>query len=146
MQQIGRMHVLQAFQALVNYILLVNILENICSNYSMQISVHEVEDEVDISIVFCSDDVLQPDDVFVAVQLLKEDDLSECPLGVSCILKSIEVLLERHNLLGPLVDGLPDDTVRTFAKLLKDLVLLEDVSLDLFRHISISYYNTLNKI
>lgn len=105
------MHVLQAFQHLVNDVLLVNVLEDIGPNNSMQISVHEVKDEVNISVVLSSDYVLQSDNVFMSRQLLQEDDLSESPLCISCVLERVEVLFESHDVLCLLVDGFPDDTI-----------------------------------
>jgi len=47
-----------------------NILQNIGSNNGMQIRIHEIEDEIDIPVVFCSYHILQSNDVLVTVQLL----------------------------------------------------------------------------
>ena len=58
MQQIGGVHVFETFQALVNDILLMNVLQNIRSNNRMQICIHEIEYEVDIPVVFCSYHIL----------------------------------------------------------------------------------------
>ena len=109
------MHVLQALQDLVDDVLLVDIFEDVGTDDSVKISVHEVEDEVDISVVFCADYVLQANNVLVASQLLQEDDLAERALRVSSVLESVEVLLEGDDLLGALVDGLPHDTVRSLS-------------------------------
>jgi len=48
-------------------------------------------------------------------ELLKEYNLSECTLSISCILKSIKVLLQCHYVLGLLVDGLPYNTVGSLS-------------------------------
>ena len=42
-----------------------NVLKDICTNYSVQVSIHEIEHEVDVSVVFCPDDVLEANDVLV---------------------------------------------------------------------------------
>lgn len=115
MEKIGRVHVLQTLETLVNDVLLVYVLENVCSNDRVQVSVHKVEHEVDVAIVLGSDCVLQSNDVLVAIQLLQKDDLAEGPLRIGGILESVEVLLQGDDLLGPLVNGLPDNTVRTLA-------------------------------
>jgi hypothetical protein len=59
----------------------------------MQVGIHEVEYEIDVSIVLCPYNILKPNDVLMTIELLKEDDLSEGPLGVRCVLEGIEVLL-----------------------------------------------------
>ena len=92
-----------------------DIFEDVGADDGVKISVHEVEDEVDIPIVFCADYVLQANNVLVASQLLQEDDLAERALRVSRVLESVEVLLEGDDFLGALVDGLPHDTVRSLT-------------------------------
>lgn len=79
----------------------------------MKVSVHEIEYEINISVIFSPDNILQTNDVLMARELLEEDDLSECTLGICCILKSIKVLLQRYDILGLLIDCLPDNTVST---------------------------------
>lgn len=59
----------------------------------MEICLHELEDEVEILVIFCADDLVELDDVGV-VEFLEEDDLAEGALGVGGMLKSIEDLLE----------------------------------------------------
>ena len=115
MKKIRRVHVLQAFQDLVDYVLLVDIFEDVGTDDSVKISVHEVEDEVNVTIVFSADYVLKANNVLVTSQLLQEDDLAERALRVSSVLESVEVLLEGDNLFGALVDGLPHDTVRSLS-------------------------------
>ena len=44
MQQVGGVHVLEALQALINDVLLVDVLENVGADDCVQIGVHEVED------------------------------------------------------------------------------------------------------
>ena len=109
------MHVLQAFQDLVDDVLLVDIFEDVGTDDSVKISVHKVEDEVNVTIVFSADYVLKANNVLVTSQLLQEDDLAERALRVSSVLESVEVLLEGDNLFGALVDGLPHDTVRSLS-------------------------------
>lgn len=128
------MHVLEAFQELVDYVLLVNFLKNVGSDDGVEIGVHEVKNEVDVFVVLSPDDVLESDYVFMSSQFLQENDFSESALGVGSVLEGVEVLLERTNFFGSFVDGLPDDAVRSFAQFLDDLVLLENVGFDFFRH------------
>ena len=47
-----------------------NIFQNVCSNYCVQVRVHKIEDEVDVAVIFSPDRVLEPDDVLVTIELL----------------------------------------------------------------------------
>lgn len=58
MQKVGRMHVLQTFQALVHDVLLVDILKDVSSDNCMQVSIHEIKDQIDVSIILSSDNIL----------------------------------------------------------------------------------------
>ena len=52
------MHVLEALENLVNDVLFVNIFKDVGSDNSMEVGIHEIEDQVNVAIVFSSDDVL----------------------------------------------------------------------------------------
>lgn len=59
----------------------------------MEICLHELEDKVEILVIFCADDLVELDDVGV-IEFLEEDDLAEGALSVGGMLESIEDLLE----------------------------------------------------
>ena len=82
MQQVSRMHVLQTFQNLVYNVPLVNVLQYICFYDSVKVSFHEVENQVDILIVFGSNYIQEFDYVLVTIEFLQKYDLSEGPLGI----------------------------------------------------------------
>ena len=105
------MHVLQALKHLINDVLLVDVLEDIGADNCVKIRVHKVEDQIDVPIVLGTNDILQADYILMPRQLLQEDNLSKSTLGISCVLEGIEVFLERHYILGLLVDCFPHDTV-----------------------------------
>jgi len=52
-----------------------DVFEDLGPDSSMQVSFHEVKDEIDVFVVFGLDDVEQPDYVAVAVKLLEVHDL-----------------------------------------------------------------------
>jgi hypothetical protein len=81
----------------------------------MEIGIHEIKHQVDVSVVLSPNHILQSNDIFMAVQFLKEDDLSEGSLSIGCILKSVEVFLQSNDLLSFLVNGFPNDTISTLA-------------------------------
>ena len=80
----------------------------------MQVCIHEVEHEVDITVILCANNILEADNVFVA-HLLQKDDLAESTLRVSRVLEGVEVFLESDNLLCAFVDSLPDDTISSLS-------------------------------
>ena len=47
-----------------------NVLKNISSNNGMKISVHKVENQVNIPVVLSSNNILQPNDIFMTVKFL----------------------------------------------------------------------------
>lgn len=81
----------------------------------MKICIHKVKNQVDVSVVLCSDDILKSNDVFVTCQLLQENDLSECPLGICSILECIEILLQCYDVLGFFINGLPDNSISSLT-------------------------------
>ena len=81
----------------------------------MQIGIHKVEHQIYVSIVLSSDHILQSDYIFMPGQLLQENDFPESTLGIRGVLECIKVLLESHDILGLLIDGLPHDTICALA-------------------------------
>ena len=122
---------------LIENVFFMNIFKNFGSNDSMQISLHEIKNKIDVFVILCSDEILQTNDVRVAIQLAQENNLAESPLGVSCILKSIEYLLDSNNIFSLLVNCFPDDSVCSFTQFLKNLEFMEDVGLNFFCHCSL---------
>ena len=131
---------LEAFEALINDVLFVDVFQYICPDDCVQVGVHEVKDKVDVAIVLSPNHILEPDNVLVASKLLEEDDLAESPLSIRGVLEGVKVLLESDNFLGPLVDGLPDDSIGSFAQLLQDFVLSQHVGFKFFRHLLFLIY------
>ena len=128
------MHVFQTFETLVDNVLFVNVFQNVSSYNSMQVRIHKIKHKVNVPIIFCSYSILQPNYILVTRQFLQKYNLTECPLGVSSILKGIEVLLQSDDLLGPFINGFPYNTICTFSQFLNDFIFLENMCLDFLRH------------
>jgi hypothetical protein len=62
-------------EVLVEHVFLMDALHDVGANDGVQVGLHEVEDQVNILIVLCLQDVQQRYDVRVSVQLLQEDHL-----------------------------------------------------------------------
>ena len=114
-EKICGVHVLEALEHLVNDVLFVYVFEDVRANHRVQVGVHEVKDEVDVTVVLGADNVLQADDVFMAGELLQKDDLAEGALRVGCVLEGVEIFLKGNDLLGLLINGLPHNTVGTLT-------------------------------
>jgi len=114
-KQIGGVHVLQALQDLIDDILLVDVFEDVGSDDGVEVSVHEVEHQVDVSVIFRPDHILKTNDVLVSGEFLKENDLSEGALGIGGVLERVKVLLECYDFLGTLVNRLPYNTISTLT-------------------------------
>jgi len=108
-------HILHALENLVDDILLVDVFKDVRPNDCVQIRVHKVEDEINVSVIFSSNNILQSNDVLMAGQLLQKDDFAESSLGVSGVLKGVKVFLESDDFFCSLVNGLPNDTVGSLA-------------------------------
>ena len=87
------MHVFDAFKSLIDNILLMDIFKYISSNDSMQICIHEIENQINITIVFSSYDILKSNNIFMTIEFLKENYFTECSLCIGGILESIEIFL-----------------------------------------------------
>ena len=67
-----------------------DILQDLGPDDRMKVGLHEVENQVQIFMILCPDQMLQSDDVGVAIQLPQKDDFTECALGIGGILECIE--------------------------------------------------------
>ena len=54
---------------LIENVFFMNIFKDFSSNDSMQISLHEIKNKIDVFVILCSDEILQTNDVRVAIQL-----------------------------------------------------------------------------
>jgi len=93
----------------------VDVFEDVGSDDGVEVSVHEVEHQVDVSVIFRPDHILKTNDVLVSGEFLKENDLSEGALGIGGVLERVKVLLECNDFLGTLVNRLPYNTISTLT-------------------------------
>ena len=54
---------------LIENVFFMNILKDFGSNDGMQISLHEIKNKIDVFVILCSDEILQTNNVRVAIQL-----------------------------------------------------------------------------
>ena len=92
-----------------------DVLQDVSSDDCVQVSVHEIENQVNITVILCTNDVLEADNILVSSQLLQENDLTESALSVSGVLESVKILLNGANFFSAFVNGLPHNTVRSLA-------------------------------
>ena len=58
MQQIGRVQILQALKILVDDILFVNIFQDVGPNHCVQVRVHEIKHQVNVTVIFSPNYIL----------------------------------------------------------------------------------------
>lgn len=100
----------------------------------MKVSLHELEDKVEILIIFSPDDLVQFDDVGV-VELLQERNLSKGALSIGGVLESIEDLFQCQGISWFFICNFPDVAVGTTAYLFDEGVFLENMCFNLFCHV-----------
>jgi hypothetical protein len=125
-QHIGRVHVLEGLEDLVDEVLDVVYAERLLRvDDPVQVSLHEVAHNVDI-VEGCeagrAQDVHDVDDVVVA-ELAQQLDLSQDALGVYEVVKGVRHLLDGHLLLGLCVESADDHAVRAVPNRPQKLVL-----------------------
>ena len=107
MKQLCGVHVLDAFQDLVDDVLFVYFLQDACPDDGMQIRLHVLEYQIYVPIILRSMNIRQLDYILV-VQLVQEHDLAERSLCIGGVLEGIKYLLQSHgHILVPLIQGLP---------------------------------------
>lgn len=90
----------------------------------MQISFHELENQVEILVILGTDDLVQLYDVRV-IQLVQECDLPERALCIGRVLEGVEYLFEGQHLACALICHPPDVSVGSAADLLHQSVTLQ---------------------
>lgn len=99
MNDFGSVEVLEGLGYLIDDIADVHILEDVFSDDVVQVGLHELEYQVDISVVLRLDGFKQPD--YVRVFDLPQDlDLSISALSVSGVLEGVEYFFEGQNLFA----------------------------------------------
>ena len=120
------MQILYRLAELIHYELLVCVLKDPCLDHAMQVLLHVVEYQVDIEVVRCLHDVLQPDYVRM-VELRQEHHFAVSPLTVSFVLKRLENFLKCDLLASFFVLRLPHNPICTLTYLLDDIIAFEHV-------------------
>ena len=130
MQQVSRMQVVKPKQQLIDNILLMDLLECSFVDGVIDIRVHELEDQVNVSFRHRRHHLEQLDDVGV-LYLLEDGDFPEGALRICRMLEGFKHLLQRKGLISPVISCyFPHVTVSARADLLDDLVSIEDVLVD----------------
>ena len=122
---------------LVNYVTFVLFLEYVLPNQCVQIDVHKLEHEINVSFVLGFDYFLQRDYVRV-LDFVEEHHLAVGALGVCWVLEGIEIFFQGVDSFVFFVDNFPHDSVGSAAYFFDNLESLEDVWFDfivIFAHL-----------
>ena len=124
MYQSTTMDILYRLQQLIDHILLMQVIQNLCPYNRMKICLYKFKNNVDISVVLGFNVSLLMDNVIV-LNLFKKDNFSKGPLGISWVVKGIVDFLNCDNFMSFTIDCFPNDTIRPFRDPLNYLVLLQ---------------------
>jgi hypothetical protein len=139
------MQILQRTQQLPGDEAVVHVHEDVRADNSVQVSVHQLKDEVNVAIIRRPMHRQQRDQIRVAAKLAKEADLPVRWLGVRSVLECIVRLLDGNNAARLLVERLPNNTVGALPDFLKDLVAAGDLAIEkvdvlvLLRHLAVKF-------
>lgn len=114
--------VVESEEELINYVLFMYFFESSFVDCVIEVSVHELEDEVNVAGWEGGENLVEFDDVWV-VDLFEDGDLSESPLGVGAVLEGFKDLFKREEFGGFVWFGdLPNVAVGTRAEFLQYFV------------------------
>lgn len=94
MDELSCMQIMNGLGCLIDYVTFVLISKHILADESVQIDVHELEQDVNISLICRTDHLLQLYNVRV-LEFLKKHNLSVSSLGICGILEGIKIFFKR---------------------------------------------------
>lgn len=143
MHQIGTVQVVECLSNLVDDVSLVLLPKDVLAYQGVQVDVHVLENQVNVLVVVGFYYLLHHDDVGVA-ELLQEHDLPVRSLGVSGVLKGIEIFLQGVHCLLLSIHHLPHVTICPTAYFLDGLVAHQDMLVYLLGHLPIFLFAYIN--
>lgn len=123
------MQVVNSFGDLVDDVPLVLVSKHVFPDQGVEIDVHILEEYVDVFFVLRTDDLLKLHHVRM-LKFLQKHYFPVGALGVSRVLKGIEVFLEGIGLARLSVEDLPDHPISPTPYLFDDFVSFGDVRFD----------------
>ena len=93
MYKSSRMDKFQSFEKLVHNVNLMYVKEYAWSNDQMEVTFHQIKDQVKVLIILGLHYCLESNDILMAIELHKIHYLSIGPLGIGGILKGVKNLL-----------------------------------------------------
>lgn len=133
MDEAGGVEVEEGFCHLVEDVFSVSFGEDVFADESEEIDVHVFEDEVDVSVIFGANHLLQFDYVGVC-QFHEEHYFAIGSLCVCGVIESVKIFLECFDLSGFFIGHLPDVAVGAASDFLVDVEAGQDVRLYLLTH------------
>ena len=133
MDDLGGVKVFHGLEELVHDVAVVEILEYFLADSVVEISLHELEDQVEVLVVVSLDDVVEANHVGV-VQLVQIANLSVGPLCIDRVLKSVEDLFQSQGLTSPAVCHLPNVPIGPRTHFLHQRVTCQHVLLHFLAH------------
>jgi len=89
----------------------------------MQVGFHVFKYQIDVSVIFCLQDIQQSDNILMVVDLLQEHDFAKRSLSICCVLERVKDLFQGNDIAGLLVDRFPNNPICPLSELLLYFVL-----------------------
>ena len=121
------MEVVNGLGSLIDDIPFMLVSQHILANESVEVDIHELEQDVDIPLVVGTDHLFQLHNVRV-LELLQKHYLSVGSLGICGVLKCIKVFFESEGTMTTSLGHFPDDPVGPAAYFLDYFEALCDVA------------------
>ena len=124
-----RMQVLQRFGHLVDDKTNVHIFQYIFRYYIVQISLHELKDQINVLTIVCPQSIVKLNDIGV-FRLFEDLDFAVGTLGVGGVLEGVEDFFEGVYFFSGFLLYFPDVAIRARAHFFNDIEAAKDVAFD----------------
>lgn len=129
MNQLSGVQIVYRFGDLIDYVSLMLLLQNILSDQSVQVDIHELKNKVNVTLILRFDYFLQGNDIRM-FYFIEEHHLPIGSLSVGGILESIEVLFQGMDRFIFFINNFPYDSVGTTSYFFDDFVSLQNMRLN----------------
>ena len=123
------MQVLQRFGHLVDDKTNVHIFQYIFRYYIVQISLHELKDQINVLTIVCPQSIVKLNDIGV-FRLFEDLDFAVGTLGVGGVLEGVEDFFEGVYFFSGFLLYFPDVAIRARAHFFNDIEAAKDVAFD----------------
>lgn len=143
MDELGTMKKFDSFDKLIDDKSIVDIFEYFLPNSIMQISFHKFENQVEVFIIFSTNNIMQLDDIGMR-KLMQKNYFSKSPLSIGGMLESIKYFFESQSLSCLFIGSLPNMPISSTSHLFNQRIFSQNMCLYFLTHYSNNFFTNLN--